>query len=321
MPAVRRALVVGVVLALGACAWPGQQGAGTASPSSSPTSSATASPSASASAEPDEGLAPEPGQEPTPEQDPAGEDAGSQDQGSQDPGSESPAAEDPAADDPAAEGPAGAAGEPGAEAEEDPGPELVQRGDEGPQVEALQQRLQDLGYFLLEVDGRYGWATQQAVWAFQKAAGLTRDGVVGPQTQQALDAGHVPAPRSASGHVLEIDVDRQLVLAVDDGRVVRVINASTGNGERFVAQGREYVARTRPGTFEVYRQVDGMHSSTLELGDMWRPKYFNGAIAVHGSPSVPPYPASHGCVRVSNAAMNWLWDDWGLPQGTTVLVY
>jgi lipoprotein-anchoring transpeptidase ErfK/SrfK len=66
---------------------------------------------------------------------------------------------------------------------------------------------------------------------------------------------------------------------------------------------------------------NGMHRSTLELGDMWRPKYFNGGIAVHGSPSVPPYPASHGCVRVSNAAMNWLWDVWGMPRGTRVLVY
>nr|WP_241769891.1 L,D-transpeptidase [Cellulosimicrobium sp. MM] len=69
------------------------------------------------------------------------------------------------------------------------------------------------------------------------------------------------------------------------------------------------------------RQVDGNHSSSLELGDMWRPKFFTGGIAVHGSGSIPPWPASHGCVRVANSAMNWLWDTWRADPGTTVLVY
>jgi lipoprotein-anchoring transpeptidase ErfK/SrfK len=71
----------------------------------------------------------------------------------------------------------------------------------------------------------------------------------------------------------------------------------------------------------VYREVNAMHSSSLELGDMWRPKFFTGGIAVHGSASVPAFPASHGCVRVSNSAMNWIWDTWGAPSGTPVVVY
>jgi lipoprotein-anchoring transpeptidase ErfK/SrfK len=71
----------------------------------------------------------------------------------------------------------------------------------------------------------------------------------------------------------------------------------------------------------VYREVNAMHSSTLELGDMWRPKFFTGGIAVHGSSSVPAFPASHGCVRVSNSAMDWIWDTWGAPSGTPVVVY
>jgi lipoprotein-anchoring transpeptidase ErfK/SrfK len=188
-------------------------------------------------------------------------------------------------------------------------------------VQALQQRLIDLGYFLQSADGSYGFATQQAVWAFQKAAGLYRDGVIGPKTQAALDAGYRPTPQSSSGKVVEIDLDRQILMAVEDGHVVRIINTSTGNGETFEAQGRTYRASTPRGTFHVYMQENGMHSSTLELGDMWRPKYFTGGIAVHGSSSIPTHPASHGCVRVSNAAMNWIWDTWGLPIGTTVLVY
>ncbi len=205
--------------------------------------------------------------------------------------------------------------------QEEKKPDHIEYGATGERVVALQQRLQELGYFLLEVDGAYGPATQQAVWALQKAAGLYRDGVVGPQTQAALDRGVRPTPVSSSGKVVEIDLDRQLVLAVEDGHVVRTINASSGNGETFEALGRTYRANTPRGTFAVYMERNYLHESTLELGAMYRPKYFTGSIAVHGSPSIPPYPASHGCVRVSNSAMNWLWDTWGMPKGTTVVVH
>lgn len=200
-------------------------------------------------------------------------------------------------------------------------PAELARGATGERVVALQQRLADLGYFIGAPDGDFGPGTQQAVWALQKAAGLSRDGVVGPATQAALDQGVTPQPRSGSGKVVEIDLDRQLLLAVEDGRVVTVVNASSGNGESYEAKGRTYRATTPRGTFHVGRQVDGNHSSSLELGDMWRPKFFTGGIAVHGSGSIPPWPASHGCVRVANSAMNWLWDSWHADPGTTVLVY
>lgn len=289
------------VLALAGCAWPG---ADTAAPSPTASASGGASASSAPSTSATPSVEPSATPSPTPSAEP----------------STTPSAE------PSGEPSASPSTEPSAEPSADPSPtptqpEHLERGAAGDEVVALQQRLQDLGYFLAEADGKYGSATQQAVWALQKAAGLTRDGVVGPRTQEALDGGVVPRPRSDAGHVVEIDLDRQLVLAVDDGRVTRVLNASSGNGESYQAQGRTYRATTPRGDFAVYRETDGMHESTLELGSMWRPKYFTGAFAVHGSGSVPPWPASHGCVRVSNAAMNWLWDDWGMPQGTRVLVY
>lgn len=194
-------------------------------------------------------------------------------------------------------------------------------GDEGPEVLALQERLIELGYFLPAADGDFGPATQQAVWALQKAAGLRRDGLVGPATQGALDAGTRPQARSSTGRVIEVDLARQLVLAVDDGVVTRTINASSGNGEIYVALGRTLRAITPTGDWTLVRQIDALHESGLELGPMYRPKYFHKGWAVHGSPSIPPWPASHGCVRVSNRAMDWIWDVWGAPLGTPVLVY
>ena len=200
-------------------------------------------------------------------------------------------------------------------------PDYIEYGEVSNRVGKLQQRLKDLGYFVTSVDKAYGGETQQAVFALQKAGGLYRDGVVGDATQNAADDGVVPRAQTSSGKVLEIDIDRQLVLAVENGKVVKVINASSGNGETYEAKGATYTAYTPRGSFAVFREVNGMHSSTLELGDMWRPKFFTGGIAVHGSASVPAFPASHGCVRVSNSAMDWIWDTWGAPSGTPVVVY
>lgn len=205
--------------------------------------------------------------------------------------------------------------------EEPEKPDYIEYGEVSDRVGALQQRLQDLGYFVTSVDNAYGGETQQAVFALQKAGGLYRDGVVGDATQAAADDGVVPQAETSSGKVLEIDIDRQLVLAVEDGQIVKTINASSGNGETYEAKGNTYTAYTPRGSFAVYREENRMYASRLELGDMWRPKFFTGGIAVHGSASVPAFPASHGCVRVSNSAMDWIWDTWGAPSGTPVVVY
>lgn len=209
----------------------------------------------------------------------------------------------------------------GSKDDEQEKPDYIEYGEASTRVGKLQQRLQDLGYFVTSVDKAYGGETQQAVFALQKAGGLYRDGVVGDATQAAADKGVVPKAQTSSGKVLEIDIDRQLVLAVENGKVVKVINASSGNGETYEAKGATYTAYTPRGSFAVYREENRMYASGLELGDMWRPKFFTGGIAVHGSASVPAFPASHGCVRVSNGAMDWIWDTWGAPSGTPVVVY
>jgi peptidoglycan hydrolase-like protein with peptidoglycan-binding domain len=59
-------------------------------------------------------------------------------------------------------------------------------GDSGAQVRVLQRALASLGYSSGAIDGSYGPSTQQAVARFQAAAKLTPDGILGPQTLQAL---------------------------------------------------------------------------------------------------------------------------------------
>ena len=186
-------------------------------------------------------------------------------------------------------------------------------------MRALQKRLARLGYWNGKADGSYGLLTQQAVYALQKAAGLNRDGVVGPKTQKALDQGVRPKAKSRSGRVIEINLKRQLLMLVDDGEITQIFNTSTGSNEYYEQEGGTFLADTPRGKFKVSRQIDGWRHAPLGL--LWRPKYFNGGIAVHGANSVPPYAASHGCARVSIAAMNWMWKNDALPLKTKVWVY
>jgi peptidoglycan hydrolase-like protein with peptidoglycan-binding domain len=63
---------------------------------------------------------------------------------------------------------------------------LVKQGDRGPEVEDLQQRLLELGYFNANVTGYFGSVTKSAVIEFQQDQGLSPDGVVGESTQASL---------------------------------------------------------------------------------------------------------------------------------------
>ncbi|GAB3437655.1 L,D-transpeptidase family protein [Streptomonospora sediminis] len=195
---------------------------------------------------------------------------------------------------------------------------LLNLGDSGGAVREVEQDLQELGYWLGPVDGEYDVRTSQAVFALQKAAGIARDGVVGPDTRAALAEEPRPEASSSSGKAIEIDLDRQLLLVVKDGEVQHILNTSTGSGETYTSEGQQKVAVTPTGEYEFFRHVDGWDKGPL--GSLYRPAYFNGGIAVHGYSSVPPYPASHGCTRVSIPAMDWLWANGHITAGTPVIV-
>ena len=200
-----------------------------------------------------------------------------------------------------------------------PKPQKLKVGAKGAKVTALQQRLTELGYWNGKADGNFGSLTQQAIFAVQKAAGLGRDGVVGPKTQKAIDQGVRPKAKSTSGHLVEINLKRQLLMLVDNGKVTTIFNTATGSNQHYEFEGNTYLATTPRGHFTVSRQIDGQRDGPL--GPLWRPKYFNGGIAVHGAPNIPPYPASHGCARLSNSAINWIWSNNKIPLKTKVWVY
>ena len=198
----------------------------------------------------------------------------------------------------------------------------------GSSTKAAQQKLIDLGFWLANVDGTYDNTTRQAVMAFQKYYLLRPTGSINEATAWLLDRQRIrPRALSTEGSHAEVDKARQLVFLVHSGETVFVLNASTGDDREYIEPDGNTPgvmitgkAITPLGKFKINRErPDGWWVG--DLGQIYRPKYFSGGIAIHGSYSVPAYPASHGCVRVSTAAMDMIWDLDLLPRGTTVWVY
>ena len=159
----------------------------------------------------------------------------------------------------------------------------LSRGAQGPSVRILERRLAQLRYALRGVDTYFSYDTADAVLAFQKVNGLARTGRVSPAFWRRLQAAHVPFARyRGRGHHVEVDKTRQVLFEVANGRVVRAVHVSTGA-----------TGNTPVGRWHVYSKVPGF----LPTG-MFYSSFFVGAFAIHGYPSVPPYPASHGCVRI-----------------------
>jgi hypothetical protein len=166
----------------------------------------------------------------------------------------------------------------------------LSQGSSGPAVHALQKKLVKLRYLgPTGLTGVYSARTSQAVMAFQGWMRLTRDGVAGPTTLRLLHkAHHRPIPWSRVYKHIEVHKDRQVALLIGKGgKVTRAIHVSTA------APGHV----TPSGHFNIYRKELMSWSKPFHV---WLPyaSYFYGGDAFHQYPSVPGYPASHGCIRI-----------------------
>lgn len=191
-------------------------------------------------------------------------------------------------------------------------------GARGPQVQALEQRLSDLHYDTGSIDGVFDSATGYAVMAFEKVSSMARTGRATDDVLAALSTATNPAPMlpGGGGSRVEVDLKRQVLFFYKDGALIRILPVSTGSGKKYCVDGSCAVAVTPGGSFRVGRKIRGERVS--RLGVLYNPVYFNGGIAVHGAPSVPPYPASHGCVRIPMNSSVWFFDN--TPVGTPVYV-
>jgi hypothetical protein len=193
------------------------------------------------------------------------------------------------------------------------------RGDTGGDVLTLEKRLAAQKADVGRIDGVFDYDLTHAVIAFQKSQGIARTGRYDSATRLRLGAPAVVRLRyPKSGRAVEIDLRKQVLYLSEGGVLRRILDVSSGSGQLYEQDGVTHRAVTPLGSFSIIRKIDDPHHE-IPLGILYRPAYFYRGWAVHGSSSVPTYPASHGCVRITNPAMDRLYDL--LTIGTPVTVY
>jgi lipoprotein-anchoring transpeptidase ErfK/SrfK len=188
-------------------------------------------------------------------------------------------------------------------------PPTLSIGTTSPAVTELARRLAALHYVVPSFSSTFGDDFVQSVYAFQKVQGLERTGSVDAAFWTKLEDPRIPTPRySQPADHIEVDKARQVLYLVRGGKIALISPVSTAGIAGYY---------TPEGRFAIYRKVSGYDPSPL--GVLLDPMYFVGGYAIHGNPSVPPYPASHGCVRVPNFVIYRLFGS--EPYGETVYVY
>jgi hypothetical protein len=173
-------------------------------------------------------------------------------------------------------------------------------GARGPSVWELERRLAALHY-AIRLDGAFDADDVEAVYAFQKVEGMPRTGSVDGAFWARLTGARAPGARYGGDHI-EVDKTRQVLFVVRAGQVALVVAVSTGA-----------TGNTPLGLWRVYRKVQGFDWV------LYYPSYFLRGFAVHGYPDVPPYPASHGCVRIPMWVAQTVYAD--IAYGSAIYIY
>jgi peptidoglycan hydrolase-like protein with peptidoglycan-binding domain len=185
------------------------------------------------------------------------------------------------------------------------------------QTREAESRLSDLGYWTGAIDGVFDTASQSALIAFQKWEGRPITGQLTLDELEAIRTSASPKARDLGYAHVEVDLDRQLLMLVNDDGGVRVLPVATGNDKTFVDEGQTSIAYTPRGRFIVYEKEAGWQTGSL--GATYYANFISGGVAIHGSRNVPIQPASHGCIRIPMFAAREV--SRLMPLGTIVLVY
>jgi L,D-transpeptidase-like protein len=165
------------------------------------------------------------------------------------------------------------------------------------EISEARDLLDQLGYWVtMEANGN-DVSLRHALIAFQKVEGRERTGVLTVEELEALRVAQSPQALETGYPHVEVDLGRQVLFVVEvDGAPLRILPISSGSGEFFTEGGVTRQAVTPTGRFKVFRKIEGWRKSPLGL--LYYPNYIYGGIAIHGNPSVPVRPASHGCIRI-----------------------
>ena len=186
------------------------------------------------------------------------------------------------------------------------------------EVREAERRLSEMGYWTGPIDGVLDERSRLALITFQKREGRKLNGRLTRNEFNAVMDSATPQPKDPGYKHVEVDLDRQvLMLTDDDGVAIRILPVSTGSGKRYNENGIRGLAYTPRGRFRIYGKINGWRKSNLGL--LFYPNYFSNGLAIHGNPSVPTRPQSHGCIRIPMFASRQISEL--LPVGTILLIY
>jgi N-acetylmuramoyl-L-alanine amidase len=181
-------------------------------------------------------------------------------------------------------------------------------GSTGVQVKALLTALARLHFRVSGVSSTMSTAGTDAVLAFQKAYRLPRTYVFDGDDWRKLETATLLQPRySAPALHIEIDKTRQILMVVRDGSPLGILAVSTGA-----------TGNTPEGTHHIQWKAYGA-PTPYGPGLLYWDMQFAPGFAMHAYPFVPPYPASHGCVRQPAWVAPWTYSV--SVVGETVYVY
>jgi hypothetical protein len=176
------------------------------------------------------------------------------------------------------------------------------------ELKQAQGRLLEMGY----------GTGRNALVAFQKYEGRSATGKFSRAEVEAIMNARPPQARDSGYKHVEINLDRQVLLLIDEsGAVTKVLPVSTGNNKQYREKSMSGLAYTPRGRFKIYSKLKGWRRSPLGL--LYYPNYFSDGIAIHGNPSVPNTPESHGCIRIPMSEAVAMSRE--LPIGSIVLIY
>jgi L,D-transpeptidase catalytic domain/Putative peptidoglycan binding domain len=186
------------------------------------------------------------------------------------------------------------------------------------ELKEAERRLSEMGYLTGRVDGTIDSDTRMGLITFQKWEGRKITARLTRSELNAIREANAPQPKDSGYKHIEVDLDRQVLLLIDSEGVVKtILPVSTGSGKRYKEKRMSGLAYTPRGRFRIYGKMSGWRRSPLGL--LYYPNYFSDGLAIHGNPSVPHAPRSHGCVRIPMFAAREISRQ--LPVGTIVLIY
>lgn len=182
---------------------------------------------------------------------------------------------------------------------------------QGPDVSALQKRLQELGYGPGNIDGTFDSITDKALKSFQSFYGIKADGITGPETWTRLNIS--PVLKTA----IKIHYEKNSLpsICIDVDKKILRFTSESFNKSYPVAVGKPETP-TPVGNWTIVQKAlnpgGAFGARWMRLSIPW------GGYGIHGTnrPSSIGTAASHGCVRMYNADVIEVYDK--TPVGTPV---